>query len=143
MQFRTFERKCLEVGLVALDRGKGHWQVKGKLLVNFYPDKGTIYIAGTTKGVYVEGIEQVIKATDTLPDAFSSEWFKREERKQNTKHKQRLFRAHPYCHICGLKVEYKEASVDHMIPLSKGGLNNANNFKLAHISCNQERGNRV
>lgn len=46
------------------------------------------------------------------------------------------------CGICGKAVNREEASVDHIIPLSKGGDHSYVNTRLAHIRCNLARGNR-
>ena len=44
------------------------------------------------------------------------------------------------CHICGKKVNRKNMSIDHLIPISQGGEHSKKNVKLAHLSCNQSRG---
>jgi hypothetical protein len=46
------------------------------------------------------------------------------------------------CGICGKKVEKAVASVDHILPISKGGLHSYANVRLAHQLCNYRRGNR-
>lgn len=51
------------------------------------------------------------------------------------------------CHICGEEVDFncsdnKMASIDHVIPLSKGGTNEASNLLLAHLSCNIRKSNK-
>jgi hypothetical protein len=56
------------------------------------------------------------------------------------------------CHLCGGNIDRAlhsqgwlnpdGASVDHVIPLSKGGSNDPANLKAAHLSCNVRRGNR-
>lgn len=45
------------------------------------------------------------------------------------------------CWICGKHVELEDASRDHFVPRSKGGINNITNLKLAHKLCNSKRGN--
>ena len=47
------------------------------------------------------------------------------------------------CHLCRLPVRREDASVDHVIPLSKGGPSTMANLKLAHRRCNSAKGNRV
>lgn len=37
----------------------------------------------------------------------------------------------------------ESASVDHVIPKSKGGLTVASNLQITHLRCNQSKGNRV
>lgn len=46
------------------------------------------------------------------------------------------------CGICQRKVPLKEVSLDHIIPLSKGGTHEPLNVQLAHITCNRQRQNR-
>ena len=60
------------------------------------------------------------------------------------------------CHICGKPVDeedyksgpgYKQVgsmypSIDHIVPISKGGTHTWGNVKLAHVGCNRKKGNR-
>jgi 5-methylcytosine-specific restriction endonuclease McrA len=53
------------------------------------------------------------------------------------------------CHLCGRKVADRidyaarddDATLDHLVPVSKGGLHVRANVALAHNRCNWERGN--
>ncbi len=54
------------------------------------------------------------------------------------------------CSICGSTLDRREPeqwrnpraiSFDHVLPRSAGGLSNLANLRLAHRSCNMERGN--
>lgn len=47
------------------------------------------------------------------------------------------------CHLCGEIVKPRAASRDHVVPVSKGGKTTWENIKLAHRSCNSNRGSRV
>ncbi len=54
------------------------------------------------------------------------------------------------CQLCNKKVDLKHtaphrksATLDHIIPISKGGLHEQKNVQLAHYSCNAKKGNRV
>jgi len=47
------------------------------------------------------------------------------------------------CHLCNRWVSIHEASLDHVIPLSKGGEHNEDNIKLAHSVCNSKKGDRL
>ncbi len=47
------------------------------------------------------------------------------------------------CGICRLECSRNEASVDHIIPLSKGGTHTWDNIQLAHMLCNIKKGNRI
>lgn len=44
------------------------------------------------------------------------------------------------CHICGKRVAKRELSLDHLIPVSKGGPHVATNVRIAHRLCNVRRG---
>lgn len=43
------------------------------------------------------------------------------------------------CAICGKPVKFKKMTVDHKIPLSKGGTNDISNLQLAHLICNRAK----
>ena len=54
------------------------------------------------------------------------------------------------CHLCGGPVDMTLAwpdrdskSVDHVVPLSKGGAHDPSNCALAHMGCNSSKGARV
>lgn len=46
------------------------------------------------------------------------------------------------CHLCGGHVETKETSIDHLIPVLRGGAFAEWNLMLAHLSCNKRRGTK-
>lgn len=46
------------------------------------------------------------------------------------------------CTLCHMKVVRSAASIDHVIPLSKGGEHSYRNCVLAHRRCNSSKGNR-
>ncbi len=43
------------------------------------------------------------------------------------------------CHICGLFVPPDQMSLDHVIPLARGGAHTADNLKVAHRRCNSRK----
>lgn len=45
------------------------------------------------------------------------------------------------CAICGIKLTRQEATVDHIIPRSLGGLNTADNYQITCKPCNDRKGN--
>ncbi len=47
------------------------------------------------------------------------------------------------CGICGLPVDDADKTIDHIIPLSRGGTNECSNLQIAHSRCNKRKGNRV
>jgi 5-methylcytosine-specific restriction endonuclease McrA len=46
------------------------------------------------------------------------------------------------CGICRKHVKRLDASIDHLVPVSRGGTNDAANLRLAHLRCNVRRHNR-
>ena len=46
------------------------------------------------------------------------------------------------CGICHKKVNRTERSIDHILPVSKGGAHSYANTRLVHLKCNIARGNR-
>lgn len=44
------------------------------------------------------------------------------------------------CHICKKRVPPTQITLDHLIPLSRGGSHTADNLAVAHLSCNSRRG---
>lgn len=46
-----------------------------------------------------------------------------------------------YCYLCGKPIEQeKELSLDHCVPLSRGGRNDPTNWMPSHKTCNSEKG---
>lgn len=61
----------------------------------------------------------------------------------------RIIRENDYCFICGDVVDKSlpgndpmGPSIDHLIPVSKGGTDDDENLYLAHLMCNKRRGNK-
>jgi len=52
------------------------------------------------------------------------------------------------CHMCGKRMGRQvwphplSPSLDHVIPLSRGGVHDPTNVRLAHLGCNVAKGNR-
>ena len=135
-------------GVVLDKKSKSHWQFKGAMLVNYYPTKGgngTVYIAGTKAGVKGVSIDQAIAMTKTAPPM---EPANRQRKSWHRIAKRQMFDKSRRCHWCGVEMSLHPldknfATIEHIIPLSRGGLDNRNNMTLACITCNQERGNTM
>jgi 5-methylcytosine-specific restriction endonuclease McrA len=66
------------------------------------------------------------------------------------KHRARIARDKPACHICGNPIDYTlphldpmSYVVDHVKPLAKGGTDTLDNKKAAHRSCNSTKRARL
>jgi len=43
------------------------------------------------------------------------------------------------CILCGKPVEFMDSSLDHSVPISRGGNNNYENLGIAHFGCNSRK----
>jgi 5-methylcytosine-specific restriction endonuclease McrA len=66
------------------------------------------------------------------------------------KHRARIARDKPGCHICGKAIDYSLPHldpmayvVDHVKPLAKGGPDTLDNKKAAHRECNSKKRARL
>jgi len=126
----------------------GHVQIiGGPLLVNYYPfsDKRTAYIAGTKKGIENVSMKKAIKMAITQPDVIPKDKKdKRSRQEKNKKIKKQLLKIRPNCEWCNRPLNQKTVTtLEHIIPLHRGGLNNRNNMTLACEECNNERGHNM
>lgn len=120
-----------------------HIQLHGKYLVNVYPTTGRIYIQGMNYSARIfDHVEAVDYATgDRFPTGIEAP-----ARKAMTAKKRFLWQSSgsKKCGICLQPIAtYEQATVDHKIPLSRGGSNRMDNLQLAHEECNQKKGNSV
>lgn len=47
------------------------------------------------------------------------------------------------CHLCSKSVSRRDATMDHVVPLTRGGPHTRVNVKLAHRGCNSRKGDRL
>lgn len=145
MQYeRDLRSAAKQRGAQVADCGNGHFQIRGRLLVNYYPSskKRTAYVAGTTHGkTHVSPTEAVAMAFDAPP----IERGQKAKRSKNTKKARAriIARNGPNCHWCQAMLTLETSTLDHVIPISRGGLNNPNNMVLACEPCNKGRGNAM
>ena len=72
----------------------------------------------------------MVKRPDGIP-----KWRRREIRRE-------LWESSKLCGICGKQLPGEKAStIDHIIPVSKGGSDHISNLQLAHDKCNNLKGN--
>lgn len=137
--------KCKDFELVTVtDKGGGHFQIQGKYLVNHYPKSKnkTAYIEKTTQGIkYVSCCRAIQLALK--PDTSGIKIVKRKKGGYFLIKKEMYVKSN-ICGLCGKPIKtFKEATLDHIIPLSKGGLDERNNWQLAHEFCNKLKGNKL
>lgn len=131
---------CSDKGIKLMKRPHGHWQLAGPLLVNYYPDSKdkSAYIAGTTGRVKRVSITQAIEMCFSAPSATKIKTTRRSNNYRGTR--KRLLKKSDKCHWCQKKLTLETSTLEHIIPLARGGLNQRNNMTLACYECNQKRG---
>ncbi len=133
-------------GVTVVHHGNGHYQLTGKLLVNYYPEskKQTAYVAGTTGGHHgVDEFRAVMMALKPPVKALDKPKAKRKNNVRLVRWKmwQAGFR---HCYVCKQQFsDFEETTLEHVIPLDKGGLDHPNNRALSHALCNQLRANNM
>lgn len=140
---KELNKLAAQRGLTVLDRGYGHYQLSGgPLLVNYYPESKnkSAYVAGTVKAKKHVSVEQAIDMCFEQPKNLGK---KDKRRRDYKKIKARLYKKNPACLWCPVPLFLNRASLEHIIPLDKGGLDNINNMGLAHIDCNNDRGSKM
>lgn len=130
-------------GIKYTERINGHIQLQGQLLVNYYPfsKKRSAYIAGTKGKVSHVTPEKAIEMCNEAPifrglkdKRSTNSYAKRQKMFKNGMRK---------CCWCGCRLTIQTSTIEHIIPLARGGLDNANNRKLACETCNKERGSNM
>lgn len=138
----NLELKCEMAGIAYKDHGNGHIQMVGPLTVNYYPKskKKSAYIGGTKKGFTHVTPEEAFEMCFKAPQANGVKC----KRNKNTRAiRKALIKKSNKCYWCKKALTIDTSTVEHIIPLDRGGLENANNRTLACAGCNQDRGNNM
>lgn len=143
MTFEHFSRLCQGKNLTAVKVTDIHWQIKGGLrIVNVYPvtKKGPrYYIQGMSSGVTGSPLK-AIEAAKKPP--MQNKKHERNNWKVNKRIRERLWKLQKgLCKWCDEYVPESESTLDHIISLSHGGGNGADNLCMACVECNRKRGN--
>ena len=128
------------------DCGNGHIQIEGLMLVNWWPEskKRTAHVGATRKGFTGVSAQRAIELAMQPPLIVE---VKDERRSTYRDVKTKMFRKQKTCNWCHVQLTLDgeipgtmKATLDHVIPLKRGGLDNANNWVLACEPCNSKRG---
>jgi hypothetical protein len=128
------------------DMNTGHYHILGGAwLVNYYPfsAKRTAYAKGTTKGKPCTPAEAVQLALGPPPIVPQHE---RAQRSRNTREIRRRMigrQSAVLCYWCGCELTLDTSTLDHIVPLARGGLDAPNNRVLACEPCNLTRGHAM
>lgn len=140
MTFEEFKKVAVEAGLEARECMAGvHWQVRGKgLTVNYYPTTSRVYVNGTKGGRFIASPSQAIIAAMQPPPTLEEKVVRPKRGFKNQK--KRMLGTDPHCHWCKAHLNQVTATVDHRVPLKRGGSNQPDNLVLACEGCNRWRG---
>jgi len=124
-----------------------HYQIVGApLLVNIYPvtKRGVrVYVAGTTKGYTVRSVNQILDAATRAPKLAPVSIRDKRKGDRNRRAKRSLLARDPHCQWCKKLLTLETATIEHVVPLARGGLDNMNNKALACEPCNRARGHNM
>jgi 5-methylcytosine-specific restriction endonuclease McrA len=140
--YATLYQLCKDRELDFSEPAPGHFQIKGQLLVNYYPfsSKRTAYVAGTVRGKHdvspLEAVEMANRAPAIVPKMDRA----RRRSKESRGHRQALLdKGVNTCRWCNCEVTINTSTLEHIIPLARGGLDGRNNMTLACQPCNVSR----
>lgn len=121
-----------------------HIQLRALYIVNVYEGKSKYYVSGANLSSYFSKAKpmHLINVALGKNETAVSPKTKREKISAGTK--RNLWQKSKDCFFCKRRIEsFSEASIEHVIPLGKGGSNRMNNLALSHEKCNHERGNSM
>ena len=136
------ELKATMSGVEYFNHGSGHIRLVGPITVNYYPTSKnkTAYIQNTKKGFSNVTPERALQMCFEVPEANGVIC----KRRANTRNmRQAILRKIKNCHWCGAHLTIDTSTVEHIIPLARGGLENASNRTLACPKCNHSRGSNM
>jgi len=119
-----------------------HFHLKGVFLINIYPTTDSYYIQGTNHKYKFSSLDELcLLALGEINCPTSPEGSKRKSLRYM---KQKKFNQSNICFFCGTEISSVDvATVEHKIPLSRGGSNRSDNISLSHDECNQKRKNNL
>lgn len=85
------------------------------------------------KGYYPYDTEDIILSSPN----------KKQQRKKYTSEQRKIIydRSEGRCQLCGRKISFFDMSIDHVIPISKGGADSMENLQASCIACNSFKSN--
>ena len=145
LSFSEFQDLASAAGC-GVERKWDCWLVHGPLVTKYWPSRGVIRVKGTVADRPARGGFDAIAASVTRPPRASAA--KREERGDTTATRaarEDLWeQGTRHCRWCGIAfVNPNCATLEHVVPLSRGGCWKGSNATLACELCNRQRGNEM
>lgn len=144
----VLDRVAAKLGLKIRSCGGGHFRIEGgRYEVNYYPNsrRRTIYVKtmGLSATITSGSWEKALEFANILPNEGHIRAHEKSRRRPMRQWKKVLFKSGCRCYLCGITLTMETATVDHFIPISKGGNNDVENLRLACFDCNKEKGDKL
>lgn len=132
-----------EYGVEVEKKLGGEYVLRGRhLAVSYWPflPRRPAYVLNTTREVpWVDSHGAVRMAISKPPIQRFMDKDKRRAGSYRSERK-RLLEQDNRCYWCGKKLTLKKSTLEHKIPLARGGLDERSNWALACLPCNSRRG---
>ena len=144
----AYSKSKIPDGVKVVQVSDHHWQVHGQIMINHYPlsKKKTAYIQNTTAGIENVSVKQALSWAANpalIPRAKLPYSKKRKTNSTYKRAKKRLIKKGMVnCFWCKKPLN-DDVTLEHIVPLSKGGLDCESNWALAHEKCNQAQGDKL
>lgn len=136
------EELSLDHGLEFKKRSKYHYQLKGLFLLNIYPTTRAVYVQGSNGKTSYSSLEELAELANGDIELSGVEKGKRVS--GGGRRRALWDSGERKCFVCGKEFKNRnEATLEHRVPLSRGGSNRRDNLALSHNECNQSRGNSL
>lgn len=145
MNFEDRLQKLAEENNIAFKKcNQYHIQLKGVFTINVYEGKSKYYINGANNGSNFNKSNPMFLINLALAKGKNAVAEKTKRKNFPRTKKLVLWQRNPTCFYCkGLIDNWEISTIEHMVPLSKGGSNRNDNLALSHLECNQERGSSM
>lgn len=141
LTFARFAQLARSEGCEPRDCGNGHWQVRGVVTVNWWPasKRRSIFVSGSSEAVAAGDAALAIEIAKLGPPMYRLE--QRLSQRAARRERARLLKKDPHCRWCGCDLDAHTATLEHVVPLARGGTNRRENLAIACEVCNHARGN--
>lgn len=142
---KKLEALAIENGCAFIQHTEFHIQIKGVHIVNVYESKQTYFVNGAAKKAYFNTNNPMSLIKIALGESNAKVSSEKENRKSFSKaKKENVKNRNDRCWICGeLFTGGQLKTIEHKVPLDKGGSNRIDNLAVSHDECNRIRKNSL